>query len=282
MGSLFGDIGSAIGYASSGAERGRESQANESQLANYANLNTGVNPVYVNNPYAGLTGNQQANQAAMGALKDLQGVSSGGGLTPQESSALQAAQLSNAQQAGAATQAALNNAARSGTLNSGRAIAGELGAGQNAQNANAQAGAQAASNSAAQRMQAMGEVGQLGNQLNQTQFGQNLAQAQGTEANNQFNSAQNVAAQQATIGNQFAQAAGENQALGEKIALNQNQAGQIGQVGGELGNAAGQIAGAFVPGAGGVNGLMGMFGGGNTGSYSGSAQGAAMNPLGYS
>lgn len=280
MGSLFSDIGNAIGYASSGAERGRESQANEAQLANYQGLQTAVGPQYVNNPYANLTGNQGDLEAAQGALKQLQGVSEGGGLTDQERSALQAAQLSNAQQQGAAVQAALGNAARSGTLNSGRAIAGELGAGQNAANANAAAGATAAANSAAERMQATNAAGQLGQSLNNQAFNQQLQQAQGTTGVNEFNSGQNVATQEASINNAFNQAAGENQALGEKIRLNQNQAAGIAGVGSSLGDAAGQIGSAFVPGAGGVGGLMSMFQGGgssaynpNTGDYSMPGQG---------
>lgn len=248
MGDLFGEIGNAIGYASSGAERGRASRFAGAALDAYKNLNPEINAVNVANPYADLANNPAA-AAALGALGDLGAVSRGVGLTPQEASALQAAQLSNAQQQGAAVQAAMERAARGGTQNSGRALAGELGAVQGATNANAQAGAEAAANSAAQRQQAMGQVGQLGESLE----GQQLQ-------NQQFNSAQNVAAQEASAENAQRQAEGEQSAYNTLIGLNTHQQQAIQQLGQNVGNAAGQVASAAIPGTGGLSGLMQMFG----------------------
>jgi hypothetical protein len=249
MGSLFSDIGGAIGYAASGPQRGRESRAAQDARDQFGNLQTGVDYHNVANPYG--DPNNPASQAALGALGDLGAVSHGTGLTPQEASALQAAQLSNAQQQGGAVQAALENAQRSGTLNSGRAVAGELGATQGAANANAQAGAEAAAASAAQRQQAMGQVGQLGQSLT----GQELQNAQ-------YNAGQDVAAQEAARNNEARRAAGIQSADATTIGLNQDQAAQLSGLGSHLGDAAGQIgAAAATGGLSGMAGLKGMFGG---------------------
>jgi hypothetical protein len=226
MGNVVQDVGQAIGYAASGAERGRESRFTGDELQNWQNLNTDVGP----NAYANIQQNPQYMAAAGQALSQLGGLASGTGMTPQESSALQAAQLSNAQQQGGAAQGALNRASASGTLNSGRALAGLLGANQTATNANAQAGAQAAANSAAQRQAAIGQEGQLGNQLSNTQFNQGAIVAQGTNAYNQQG-----------LQNRISQIQGENSAYDKLVALNQNQAAGIQGTAGNIGNAAGQI-----------------------------------------
>jgi hypothetical protein len=233
MGSLGKDIGSALGYAASGAERGRESRDTGAELTNWQGLDTNVGP----NAYANIQQNPQYMAAAGQALSQLGGLASGTGMTPQESSALQAAQLSNAQQQGSAAQGALNRASASGTLNSGRALSGLLGANQTATNANAQAGAQAAANSAAQRQAAMGQAGQLGNQLSNTQFGQQATIAQGTNAYNQQG-----------LQNRVGKVQGENSAYDKLVALNQNQAQGIQNMAGSLGDAAGQIGQAVATG----------------------------------
>ncbi len=246
MGSLFSDIGGAIGYASSGAQRGRESRAAQDARDQFGNLQTGVDYHNVANPYG--DPNNPASQAALGALGDLGAVSHGTGLTPQEAGALQAAQLSNAQQQGGAVQAALENAQRSGALNSGRAVAGELGATQGATNANAQAGAEAAAASAAQRQQAMGQVGQLGQSLT----GQELQNAQ-------YNAGQDVNAQQQNRQNELNKTLGIQSADATTIGLNKDQAAGIQGLGKNLGDAVGQIGSAVATG--GMSGLTGMFGG---------------------
>jgi len=272
MGSLFSDIGNAIGYASSGAERGRESRAAGQVVDNANSLNAQVNADPAANAYANIHTNPAYMQAAGEALNQLGAVGRGTGLTPQAASALQAAQLSNAQQQGAAVQAQLANAARSGTINSGRAISGLVGADQGATNANAMAGANAASNSEAQRLNALNSVGQLGANLSNTQFGQQAQIAQGTNQANQFNSAQNVQAQQ--LSNQDALAKEQAQAAAEQniIGLNQQQAKGIQGLGSELGDAAGQIASTATTG--GFSQLGNLFGGGGgTAQYNGPTAG---------
>jgi len=245
MGSLFSDIGNAIGYAASGPARGRASRQAGEAVQTYRDLNPNITARDVANPYAGL-GDEHGARQALGALNDLQSVSRGHGLTEQEASALQAAQLSNAQQQGSALQGVLNSAERAGTLNSGRAVAGQLGAIQNAGNANAQAAAQAAANSAAQRQQAMGQVGQLGGALEGQQIGVG-----------QFDAGQNLAAQQATAQNAYNQAHGIAGGLQYMADMNTNKQHDIQGVGSNLGDAAGQIGAA----AGGpLSSLLGMFG----------------------
>jgi len=247
MGSLFSDIGNAIGYAASGPARGRASRQMGEAVQTYRDLNPNITAQNVANPYAGV-GDEHGAQQALGALNDLQSMSRGHGLTEQEASALQAAQLSNAQQQGSALQGVLNSAERAGTLNSGRAVAGQLGAIQNAGNANAQAAAQAAANSAAQRQQAMGQVGQLGGALEGQQIGVG-----------QFNAGQNMAAQQATANNAFNQAQGIASGLQTMAGANNQKQKDIQDVGSKIGDAAGQVAGAAATG--GMSGLLGMFGG---------------------
>jgi hypothetical protein len=247
MGSLFSSIGDAIGYASSGAERGRQSRAAGDTRDEWGGLRTDVQGRPVDDPYANLGKNPNA-AAANQAVQDLQGMSHGTGLTPQDASALQAAQLSNAQQQGSALQGIQNQAQAAGTLNSGRALAGQLQATQAAGNANAQAGAQAAANSGQERQNAMGQVGQLGQQLQ----GQQLQ-------NQQFNSAQNVQAQEAQRQNEANRVQGIGGANQTLIDLNKKQAEGIQGVGKNIGNAVGQAASAAATG--GMSGLLGMFGG---------------------
>jgi hypothetical protein len=242
MGDIGKDIGGAIGYASSGAERGRESRFAGDALQGYKDLNPTITAQNAANAYGNIQLDPTGQNYAKQALGELGGVSGGHGLTEQESSALQAAQLSNAQQQGAATQAALANAARSGTLNSSRALQAVIQAGQGATNANAQAGAQAAAASAGQRQQAMAELGQLGNQTSNTQAGQQFQIAQGTNQANQFNAGQNLAAQEASYQAALDKAKGQQSAYNTLIGLNQDQAQGIQGVGANLGQATGEVA----------------------------------------
>jgi hypothetical protein len=276
MGDIFKDIGNAIGYASSGAQRGRESRFAGDALQNYKDLNPTITAPGAANAYGNVQLDPTGLNAAKQALGELGGVSGGHGLTEQEASALQAAQLSNAQQHGAATQAALANAARSGTLNSSRALQAVIQAGQGATNANAQAGAQAAAASANQRQQAMAELGQLGNQTSNTQAGQQFQIAQGTNQANQFNAGQNLAAQEASYQAALAKAKGQQSAYDTLIGLNQGQAGQQQQLGGELGQAAGEIGQAAATGG----ASLGMSGGGLFGGGGGGGGSSPTNSVG--
>lgn len=217
----------AAGLIGNAAASGNQSQANSELIDSYNQiLATGVPPnmaqqillqqyqaagtltpaleAQINaapSQVAQIQANQQAVNAQTGALQQLQQVAQGG-QTPQEQAQMIQGQLAASQQAQAKNAQILQGMQAQGVGGSGAQLAAQLSASQGGANQAAASGLQAASNNAQNAQAAMSAVGQLGNTIQNTQFGEAQTKAAAADALNRFNvqnqintQAQNVQAQ---------------------------------------------------------------------------------------
>lgn len=144
---------------------------------------------------------QQALNAQMGALQQIQQTSQGG-LTPSDRAALNQIQQQAAGQANQATQSIIQNAQQRGQAGGGTELAAQLQAAQSGANQAQQGGLQIGGQASQNALAAAAQAGQLGGQINQQQYGQAAQQQGAQQAINNFNTqnqlgvqSQNTAAQ---------------------------------------------------------------------------------------
>lgn len=166
------------------------------------------------NALSSISTNPQLMSAQMDQLAALQKLGNTG-LTASDQEALANINRQTSGNANAAQGAIMANMAARGQLGSGSELAARLSAAQNASNVGNEQGLSLASQAQQKALQAMAQAGGLGNQIQQTQFGQQAQVAAAQNAINQFNAAnaQGVAGQ-----NTFAQ----NQAQAQNLANKQN------------------------------------------------------------
>lgn len=218
-----------------------------------------------NNAMQGIKTDPRLMQAQMQALGQLQQQGQGG-LTAQERNVLQTIANQVGGASSAANKSILANMHARGLGGSGIEMANQQAAAQGAANQAAAQSSNLAAQSQQNALQALMGAGQMGGQMQSTQFGQEAAKAQAQNAINQFNAAnrQNVIGQNTGAQNQAqyynnqnaqnvanANTAAKNQAQYYNSGLNQQQyqdaitkAGGVaaGQQG--VGNLAGQQANA--------------------------------------
>lgn len=184
----------------------------------------------------GVAADPQAMAAQRAALAQLSGIASAGGLDPQSVAAQEQALQRSAQQDAALRHAALQQMAMRGQYNSGAGLAAQLAGQQQSAQANALAGTQAASDARTRALQAMGQVGQLGGQIQGMNWDQTAQKAAAQDAINRFNSQNARSAYDQNMGWQFQKAQGQ---MGGAEAQQQRDVARGGATGQVLGGAAG-------------------------------------------
>jgi hypothetical protein len=250
---------------------------------------------------AGVQGSAPAQQAQLQALQILQQTGQTG-MTPQSQAALNQIRQQVAQDTNSKQQAIQQQFQSQGQGGSGAQLIGELNNAQAGANQENTAGNQVGAMAAQNALQAIGQAGTLGGQIQGQQFGEQAQKAQAQDVINQFNTANQLGVQASNVGAQNqAQAANlgtqqslqnantqqanqellrENQAqnqqyletLGRASTINQAANGYAGAMN-AAGSAAGQAAAAPYQAVGaalnsGQNALMGAFSGGGFGGGS--------------
>lgn len=163
---------------------------------------------------AGVQGSAPAQQAQMQALQILQQTGQTG-MTPQSQAALNQIRQQVAADTNAKQQAVQQQFAARGEGGSGAELIGQLQAAQSGANQESQAGNQVAAQASQNALQAIGQAGTLGGQIQQQQFGEQAQKAQAQDIINQFNTANQLGVQQ-----QNTQA--QNQAQAANLQNSQN------------------------------------------------------------
>ena len=135
---------------------------------------------------ANVTTNPSLQNAQMAALTQMQQVA-GGGMNPQQLAALTQGQQAGAQAQQAQQQQIMQNMQARQMGGSGAEFAQRLMAAQGGANMASNAGIQAAGNASANALNAMSQGGNLANQIQAQQFGQNMQNAQLQNATQRFN-----------------------------------------------------------------------------------------------
>jgi len=144
--------------------------------------------------------NEQARQAQLGVLGEFQDLSQTG-LTAIDRAALAEIQNQIATQERGQREAILQNMAQRGLAGSGTELAANLLAGQSAAQRASQMGMDQAAQAQQARLQALGNVAQLGRGLEETDFERATRQAQASDVINQFNTQNKIAAQAQNLAN---------------------------------------------------------------------------------
>lgn len=223
---MAGILGSIIGNSAAGGDSDAQKHALQDALNNIKNINTPTiseqELALQNEQSAGkLTPaqeqavQQQSSQlnnvsvnpalraAQMQALQSLQQQSTQG-LSASDKLALTQIGQQNSQQANSANQAVLQNAAARGMGGSGATLAAQLANNQNSANNQQNKSMQVAAQAQQNALSATAQAGQLGNSLEQSQYGESSNAARAQDAINQFNTAnkQGVNAQNTLAQNQ--------------------------------------------------------------------------------
>jgi hypothetical protein len=162
---------------------------------------------------AGVQGNQQAQQAQLQALQILQQTGQTG-MTPQSQAALAQIRQQVAADTNSKQQAIQQQFAAQGQGGSGAQLIGELQNAQSGANQESTAGNQVAAMAAQNALQAIGQAGTLGGQIQGQQFGEQAQKAQAQDIINQFNTANQLGVQQQNVG-------ASNQAQAQNLANQQ-------------------------------------------------------------
>lgn len=140
-----------------------------------------------NTQLAGISTDPALQKAQMDALFGLQDISNNGGLTAQDLAKLGQIKSQEDTQARGAREAIIQNANARGVGGSGLELAAELQNQQNAATDQSQRDLDVGAMAEQRALQALIQSGQLGNQIQQTSFGQQAQVANAQDAINQFN-----------------------------------------------------------------------------------------------
>lgn len=174
---------------------------------------------------ANVQGSQPAQNAQLQALQILQQRGQTG-LTPEDRSALNQIRQQVAADTNAKQQAIQQQFAARGEGGSGAELIGQLQAAQSGANQASTSGDQIAAIASQNALQAIGQAGTLGGQIQQQQFGEQAQKAQAQDIINQFNTQNQVQQQARNVGAQNqAQAAnlGNAQSLANANTQQSNQ-----------------------------------------------------------
>jgi hypothetical protein len=144
--------------------------------------------------------NEQARQAQLDVLGEYQDLSQTG-LTAVDRAALAEIQNQIATQERGQREAILQNMAQRGLAGSGTELAANLLAGQSAAQRASQMGMDQASQAQQARIQALSNVAQMGQGLEETDFERAARQAQASDVINQFNTQNKISAQVQNLAN---------------------------------------------------------------------------------
>ena len=145
------------------------------------------------------TGSDQANKAQMQALQILQQTGQTG-MTPQSQAALNQIRQQVSADTNAKQQAIQQQFAARGEGGSGAQLIGQLQAAQSGANQESTAGNQVAAMASQNALQAIGQAGTLGGQIQNQQFGEQFQKGQAQDVINQFNAQNQVAQQVRNVG----------------------------------------------------------------------------------
>lgn len=174
---------------------------------------------------AGVSGNADAQKAQMQALQILQQTGQTG-MTPQSQAALNQIRQQVATDTNAKQQAIQQQFAARGQGGSGAELIGALQAAQSGANQESTAGDQVSAQASQNALQAIGQAGTLGGQIQQQQFGEQAQKAQAQDVINQFNTQNQVNQQARNVGAQN-QAQGYNLGQAQQLSnANTQQANQ--------------------------------------------------------
>lgn len=184
---------------------------------------------------ANVQGSSQAQGAQMQALQALQQRGQTG-LTPEDRAALNQVRQQTATDTQAKQQQIMQDFAARGQGGSGASLIAALQGAQSGANAESQAGDRLSAMASQNALQAIGQAGTLGGQIQQQQFGEQAQKAQAQDVINQFNTqnqigqqARNVQAQNAAQQSNLANAqnlSNANTQQANQELLRQNQAQQ--------------------------------------------------------
>lgn len=149
----------------------------------------------------GVTGNKQATDVQMQALKSLQQRGQAG-LTPEDRAALNQVRNQIASDTEGKRQQILQNFAARGQGGSGAELIAALQGSQSGANAESQAGDRLAAMASQNALQAIGQAGTLGGQIEQQQFGEKSEKAKAQDIINAFNTQNQVGRQARNVGTQ--------------------------------------------------------------------------------
>jgi hypothetical protein len=144
--------------------------------------------------------NEQARQAQLDVLGEYQDLSQTG-LTAIDRAALSEIQNQIATQERGQREAILQNMAQRGLSGSGTELAANLLAGQSASQRASQMGIDQAAQAQQARLQALGNVAQMGRGLEETDFERASREAQASDVINQFNTQNKISAQAQNLAN---------------------------------------------------------------------------------
>jgi hypothetical protein len=144
--------------------------------------------------------NEQARQAQLDVLGEYQDLSQTG-LTAVDRAALSEIQNQIATQERGQREAILQNMAQRGLSGSGTELAANLLAGQSASQRASQMGMDQAAQAQQARLQALGNVAQMGRGLEETDFERASREAQASDVINQFNTQNKISAQAQNLAN---------------------------------------------------------------------------------
>ena len=147
------------------------------------------------------TGSDQANKAQMQALQILQQTGQTG-MTPQSQAALNQIRQQVSADTNAKQQAIQQQFAARGEGGSGAQLIGQLQAAQSGANQESTAGDQVGAMASQNALQAIGQAGTLGGQIQNQQFGEQFQKGQAQDVINQFNAQNQVNQQMRNVGSQ--------------------------------------------------------------------------------
>jgi hypothetical protein len=156
---------------------------------------------YIQNPnsmMADVQGSQQAQNVQLQALQALQQRGQTG-LTPEDIAALNQTRQQVAADTNARQQGVQQQMAARGEGGSGAELIGELQAAQSGANTESQAGDRIAAMASQNALQAIGQAGSLGGQIQQQQFGEQAQKAQAQDIINKFNTQNQINVQNANV-----------------------------------------------------------------------------------
>ena len=230
---------------------------------------------------AAVTTDPELMKAQMQALTSFQQQATGG-MTPQARAALNQTRREAETEATGRQQALMQNMQARGLGGSGAELAAALQGGQSAASRASEQSDQLMAQNAAQAQQAALASGQLGGQMQQAQFSQNMAKAQAQDQLNRFNVQAQQAAQAANVGaqnqaqaanlanlqnignanvgqanqEQLRQSQARQQQWQNNLALAQAKAGQANQYGNQMNQQANQTAQSWANIGSGAGGLI--------------------------
>ncbi len=154
-----------------------------------------------NTQLAGISTNPAETQAQLEALQGLQNISNEGGLTAIDQAKLGQIKTQEDVQARGAREAILQNARARGVGGSGLELESQLMNAQNAATDQSQRDLDVGALAEQRALQALIAGGQLGGQMQQTEFGQKAQIANAEDAINRFNAANQQAQENYNVGN---------------------------------------------------------------------------------